>query len=66
MSEHEDYCMEQLSYGKVNGTRGDRGKKGRCRPGADSKDGGSFGRLEYSTSNTLFNAQLGKRGTKDA
>jgi hypothetical protein len=39
---------------------------GRCRPGADSKSGGAYGALEYSTSNSLSSSNISKRGTKDA
>jgi hypothetical protein len=50
----------------LHGLRCDYGGYGRCGPGPDSKSAGSFGRLEYSTTNTLRGTQLGKRGCKDA
>jgi len=53
-------------YGPHRGVRGTNDELGRPGPGADSKSGGEFGRLEYSTSNTLKESYISKRGTKDA
>jgi hypothetical protein len=53
-------------YGPHNGVRGDNDGKGRAGAGADSKSGGDFGRLEYSTTNTYVGVEFSKRGTKDA
>lgn len=65
MAGYPEYPMED-GYGVYNGVRGDRGGRGRCQTGADSKSGGPFGRLEYSTSNTLKESNISHRGTKDA
>jgi hypothetical protein len=53
-------------YGKKHGVRQDNEGEGRPGHGADSKSGGDFGRLEYSTSNTTKGVEFSKRGTKDA
>ena len=51
---------------ETHGIRDDYMGYGRGCSGADSKSAGGWGRMEYSTSNTLRHAQLGKKGTKDA
>lgn len=56
----------KTKFGPHHGVRNTNGGYGRGGPGADSKSGGDFGRLEYSTTNTLMESNISRRGTKDA
>ena len=71
MMGHSMYEMDAMSneegWGKEHGVRtarhdGDHGVGARSHPAP----AGGHGRMEFSGSNSMFGAQISKRGTKDA